>query len=78
LFEQQKRFFNDKLLLFKLLPLTWAVLSGKIQLVFSCQGLDATADSYTIQKGFQIATYKDIILHSFTRKSFRITINKII
>jgi len=57
----KKGLLSDKLLLFKLLPLTWAVSSGKLQLVFFCQGFDATADSYTIQKGFQIAKYKDII-----------------
>ncbi|MBU1182211.1 MAG: restriction endonuclease subunit S, partial [Proteobacteria bacterium] len=37
----KKSFLSDKLLLFKLLPLSWAVLPSKLHLVFSCQGFDA-------------------------------------
>jgi len=53
LFEQRKGFLSDKLLLFRLLPLSWEVLPSKLHPVSYCQGFDAAADSYTIQNNSQ-------------------------
>jgi len=49
----EKGFLSDKLLLIKRLPLSWEVLPSKLHSVFSCQGFDAAADSYTIQNSSQ-------------------------
>jgi len=39
----KKNLLSDKLLLFKLLPLSWEVMPGKLHPVFSSQVFDAAA-----------------------------------